>query len=274
MGALERDNNIAYDEDTGKAIDIANTDASPMAITNRGSISSMLGGETDFKSLVQKAKTLNIKIIIDSLCRISSSRANRKYRNVLLRYLDSHSKLQLCYGSDGKSVQYEDSTILNYRKIEAWEMLINEVKDIIDKFDIDGLHLDNCQIWPHIMELNTYEMYRIDNDGKPAYTPMEILNGEIVMPNSESGYWETDNCDTYANPLLIKLTREIWNLHPEFIFLGECWIEEKYSQRHVSLVKSGIIPRMYTLPIIICQMLGKKFNVMEIWNLLPLKMFQ
>ncbi len=33
MGALERDNNIAYDEETGKAIDIGNTEASPMAIT-------------------------------------------------------------------------------------------------------------------------------------------------------------------------------------------------------------------------------------------------
>ena len=258
MGALERDNNIAYDEETGKPIDIANTEASPMAITNRGSISSLLGGDDDFKSLVNKAKSLNIKVIIDSLCRISSSRSNRKYRNVLLRYLDNHSKLQLCYGSDGKSVQYEDSTVLNYRKIEAWEMLINEVKSIINKFGIDGVHLDNCQIWPHIMELNTYEMYRIDNDGKPAYSPMEILNGEIVIPNSESGYWESDNCEQYANPLLIKLTRDIWNEFPEFIFLGECWLEEKYSQRHVSLVKSGIIPRMYTLPVIICQMLGKK----------------
>ena len=108
------------------------------------------------------------------------------------------------------------------------------------------------------MELNTIEMYRIDDDGKPAYTPMEILNGEIVIPNSESGYWESDLCETYANPLLVKLTREIWNNFPEFIFLGECWLEEKYSQRHVSLVKSGIIPRMYTLPVIICQMLGKK----------------
>ena len=258
MGALERDNNIAYDEETGKAIDIANTDASPMAITNRSSISSLLGGEEDFKSLVNKAKSLNMKIIVDSLCRISSSRSNRKYRNVLLRYLDNYSKLQLCYGSDGKSVHYEDSTVLNYRKIEAWEMLISEVKTLINKFGIDGLHLDNCQIWPHIMELNTIEMYRIDDDGKPAYTPMEILNGEIVIPNSESGYWESDLCDTYANPLLVKLTREIWNNFPEFIFLGECWLEEKYSQRHVSLVKSGIIPRMYTLPVIICQMLGKK----------------
>ena len=258
MGALERDNNIAYDEETGKAIDIANTEASPMAITNRSSISSLLGGEEDFKSLINKAKSLNMKIIVDSLCRISSSRANRKYRNVLLRYLDNYSKLQLCYGSDGKSVHYEDSTVLNYRKIEAWEMLISEVKTLINKFGIDGLHLDNCQIWPHIMELNTIEMYRIDDDGKPAYTPMEILNGEIVIPNSESGYWESDLCETYANPLLVKLTREIWNNFPEFIFLGECWLEEKYSQRHVSLVKSGIIPRMYTLPVIICQMLGKK----------------
>ena len=258
MGVLERDNNIAYDEETGKPIDIANTDASPMAITNRGSISSLLGGEEDFKSLVNKAKSLNIKVIIDSLCRISSSRANRKYRNVLLRYLDSHSKLQLCYGSDGKSVQYDDSTVLNYRKIEAWEMLINEIKTLVSKFGVDGLHLDNCQIWPHIMELNNYELYRIDNDGQPAYSPMEILNGEIVIPNSESGYWQTDNCENYANPLLIKLTREIWNEYPEFIFLGECWLEERYSQRHVSLVKSGIIPRMYTLPVILSQMLGKK----------------
>ena len=97
MGALERDNNIAYDEETGKAIDIGNTNASPMAITNRSSISSLLGGEDEFKSLVEKAKSLNIKIIVDSLCRISSSRSNRKYRNVLLRYLDNYSKLQLCY---------------------------------------------------------------------------------------------------------------------------------------------------------------------------------
>ena len=27
--------------------------------------------------------------------------------------------------------------------------------------------------------INTKKLYRIDNDGKPAYTPLEILNGEI-----------------------------------------------------------------------------------------------
>ena len=260
MGALERDNEIAYDEETGTPIDIGNPKASPMAVTSRSNLSSLLGGEKSFLSLINKAHKLSMKIIIDSLSRISSSRAHRKYRNVLLRYLDVQGKMQICYGSDGKSVRYEDSAILNYRKKEAWDMLINEIKILIDKYKIDGVHLDNCQAWPQIMEMDTAELFRIDIDGKPAYTPLEILNGEIVMPNVENGYWDTDNFESYANPLLIKLTKSIWNIYPNFIFVGECWLNEKFSQRHISLTKSGIIPRLYTLPIILCEVLGKKIQ--------------
>ncbi len=260
MGALERDNEIAYDDETGTPIDIGNYKASPMAVTSRSNLSSLLGGEKPFLSLINKAHKLSIKIIIDSLSRISSSRAHRKYRDILLRYLDSQGKLQICYGSDGKSVRYEDSAILNYRKKEAWDMLINEIKILIEKYKIDGVHLDNCQAWPQIMELDTAELYRIDIDGKPAYTPFDILNGEIVMPNVEQGYWDTDSFESYANPLLIKLTKSIWNLYPNFIFIGECWLNEKFYQRHISLTKSGIIPRLYTLPIILCEVLGKKIQ--------------
>ena len=260
MGALERDNEIAYDENSGDYIDIGNTNASPMAVTSRSNISSLLGGEKDFQNLIKKAHSMNIKIIIDSLSRISSSRAHRKYRNILLHYLDSQGKLQICYGSDGKSIRYEDSAILNYRKKESWDLLISEIKILIEKYNIDGIHLDNCQAWPQIMELDTVELYRIDIDGQPAYTSSEILNGEIVMPNMESGYWETDVCETYANPLLIKLTKSIWNLYPNFIFIGECWLNEKFATRHINLTKSGIIPRLYTLPIILCEVLGKKIQ--------------
>ena len=260
MGALERDNEIAYDEETGDPIDIGNDKASPMAVTSRSNVSSLLGGEKAFLSLINKAHRLQMKVIVDSLSRISSSRAHRKYRSILLRYLDSQGKMQICYGSDGKSVRYEDSAILNYRKKESWDMLIAEMKILIEKFKIDGVHIDNCQAWPQIMEVDTAELYRIDIDGKPAYTPLEILNGEIVMPNVENGYWDTDNCESYANPLLIKLTKSIWNLYPDFIFIGECWLNEKFSQRHVSLTKSGIIPRLYTLPIILCEVMGKKIQ--------------
>ena len=257
MGALERDNNIVYDEESGRPIDIGNDSACPMAVTSRSNVSSLLGGEKSFLSLMNKAHKLSIKIILDSLSRISSSRAHRKYRNILLRYLDKNGKTQICYGSDGKSIRYEDSAILNYRKLETWDILVEEIKLLIERYNIDGVHLDNCQAWPQIMELDVAEMYRIDIDGKPAYSPIEILNGEIVIPNTENGYWNTDNCEDYPNPLLIKLTKNIWNNYPEFVFFGECWLNEKFSQRHINLTKSGIIPRMYTLPIIICEMLGK-----------------
>ena len=62
------------------------SDASQMAITNRESISALLGGDDVFKSLINKVKTLKIKLI-DSLCIIYSSIAIRIIRNALLRYL-------------------------------------------------------------------------------------------------------------------------------------------------------------------------------------------
>ena len=262
IGALERDNNIIYDENNGKVIDIGNIYSSPMAVTSRSNISSLLGGDDSFISLVNKAHNLNMKIIIDSFDRISSVRYNRKYKNLLLRYLDKDGKVNIYYGSEGKNINYEDCLLLNYRKVEAWDLLCNEVKELIEKYNIDGIHIDNCQSWPNIMKLNLLEMFRIDIDGKRAYNSLDILDGEVIEPYSEIGYWDCDEGDRYPNPLLIKLTKSIWKDFPEFIFLGECWINEKYlkPKRHVNLIKSGIIPRMNFLPIIIYELLRNQIN--------------
>ena len=235
-----------------------------MAVTSRSNISSLLGGDDSFISLINKAHKLNMKIIIDSFDRISSVRYNRKYKNLLLRHLDKDGKVNIFYGSEGKNINYEDCLILNYRKIEAWDLLVSEIKNLIEKYDIDGIHIDNCQAWPNIMKLNFYEMFRIDLDGKRAYNNLEILDGEIIEPNIETGYWDCDECKfgKYPNPLLIKLTKSIWNDFPEFIFIGECWINEKYlkPKRHVNLIKSGIIPRMNFLSIIVNELLGNQIN--------------
>lgn len=45
----------------------------------------------------------------------------------MLHYLDEDGKRNICYGTDGQSVNYEDSAMLNYRKIESWNLLIDEV---------------------------------------------------------------------------------------------------------------------------------------------------
>lgn len=54
--------------------------------------------------------------------------------------------------------------MLNYRKLEAWELLIDEVVTYTQKYGIDGIHMDNGQAWPQIMEPDVEELSRLDVD--------------------------------------------------------------------------------------------------------------
>jgi hypothetical protein len=257
MGALERDNQIITDG--SEVVDIGNKDASPMAVTCRATISKLLGGDKAFNSLISKAKKFSMKIFIDSLSRISSSHHHRKYRNILLHTLDQSGKANICYGSDGHSVNYEDSAILNYRKVESWDLLLEDIIHLASKHKIDGIHLDNCQAWPQIMKINEEELFRLDPDGQPAYNSMEILDG-IIVSREESGYWQSDMIEDYPNPFLIKLTKEIWKIFPYFAFIGESWGTLKFHNRHIVLARSGIIPRMYTLPRALSSVFGRRIH--------------
>lgn len=44
------------------------------------------------------------------------------------------------------------------------------------------------------------------------------------------------------------MAKRIWNEHPDFMIVGECWGGAKFGKREVILARSGIIPRMYKLP--------------------------
>jgi len=48
----------------------------------------MLGGSVMFSKLITEAKENKIKIIIDSVARISSTRAHRRYKNLVPYILD------------------------------------------------------------------------------------------------------------------------------------------------------------------------------------------
>ncbi len=58
---------------------------------------------------------MGIKIIIDCIARISSSRPHRKYLEHLVYTLDEKGKKVICYGTDGRSLEYDDTALLNYR---------------------------------------------------------------------------------------------------------------------------------------------------------------
>ena len=85
--------------------------------------------------------------------------------------------------------------MLNYRKVEAWDILVDEVVQFADKTGVSGIHLDNGQAWPQILEPDMEELSRIDVDGQPAYSCEDIMNGEIVIRNENHGYWNTNSME-------------------------------------------------------------------------------
>jgi len=72
---------------------------------------------------------------------------------------------------------------------------------------------------------------------------LQVLEGEVVIANSEQGFWSTRLSRTYPNPLLVKLARALWQVDPNFSIVGEC-----HWARSGALMRSGIIP--HTLDVV------------------------
>jgi len=257
MGTLERDN-YPFQSSYSNGTDYRKDDASPLAAIDRSIANRMLGGDEGLSRIVRTAKEHRVKIIVDSLARISSSRHHRKYKDLLLNYLDEDGRRHICYGTDGQAQKFEDTAMLNYRKLEAWDLLIDEVLAFTSKHDVDGIHLDNGQAWPQIMEPDIEELARIDVDGQPAYTAEDFMNGEVVIRNENYGYWNSNNMETYPNPFFIKMCKKLWLEKPDFMIIGECWGGFMFEHRQIILARSGIIPRLYKLPIAISSLFGKR----------------
>ena len=142
MGTLERDN-YAFKSTYTNDIEYRKQDASPLATVDRSRPNNMLGGDDGLKGIMRRAKENRVRVIVDGLARISSSRHSRKYKDLLLHYLDEDGRIHICYGTDGQAQKFEDTAMLNYRKIEAWNLLIDEIITYTQEYGIDGIHLDN-----------------------------------------------------------------------------------------------------------------------------------
>lgn len=115
MGALERDNGLMVDAQTQQK-HFLRPEVSPLAITCRRTPNTMLGGRAGLLDLMTKAKELNIKVLLDSVIRVSSARPHKRYRKYLVTQLDKDNKLVTLFGTEGRSLKFEDTTVLNYRK--------------------------------------------------------------------------------------------------------------------------------------------------------------
>lgn len=81
------------------------------------------------------------------------------------------------------------------------------------------------------MEVDLEELMRLDVDGEPAYTPADVMNGEMVIRNENYGYWNSNTMESYPNPFFIKMCKKLWEAIPDFMIIGECWGGFKFENR-------------------------------------------
>lgn len=110
------------------------------------------------------------------------------------------------------------------------------------------------------MEPDLDELKRVDIDGQPAYTPEDLMAGEIVIRNENHGYWNTNIMETYANPFFIKLARKVWKQRPNFMLISECWGGFMFENRQIIMARSGVIPRLFSLPVAMSGLFGKRLH--------------
>ena len=108
-GVFERDNQATAEI-------FRKPNASPMAFTNRTAACRMLGGDQGLKELIKKAHQLKIKVMVDCSLRVSSSHMSKKYDGLRLKAVDDQGRVIFHYGANGRSITYDDTTPLNFRK--------------------------------------------------------------------------------------------------------------------------------------------------------------
>jgi len=231
-------------------------DASPFAIADREAPATALGGPKSFKHLTSEIARLGMVPIVDAFDRVSRS-AHRKYRGLVVDALNDRGVPAPHPGTDGRENQWNESVLLNYRKVEVWDLMVREIKNLAKDYGVRGVRLENAQSYPLIMEADVKELTRKDPDGQYHYPLTEIFHGQIVRLNEEAGYWTTGAAMDlhYPNPFLIKLVRELWNEYQDFLIIAECNF-----QREPQLLASGVITHSIRIPQILCSVAGKSLR--------------
>ena len=163
----------------------------PYSVASRTKIDDGIGGEAEFKdNLLKKMKEKDMKIIVDFFDRIGSIHMSKKYRKLLVNYIDPQKNFVHYHGANGKSnFSFSSTSLLNYRKKEAWDLLIEEAITFVREYGINGLHLDNCDLWPTMKRIDKKELFRKDADGDHSYTSDDILSGIVIDPHEDRILW-------------------------------------------------------------------------------------
>jgi len=243
------------------------TSPSPFSPMSMVDVDENLGGEIEFKELVQEAHRLEIKIIVDCIPHINRHSDHLSDENVVFCY-GGDGRLVARSATDGRYGSWDDGKLLNYRRFEIWEWMKDSVATLIEKFDIDGIRFDSAHAVPIMMKKNNFR-FVYDRER----THEEMVEGRIIVNDRwddhfiTTGYYDCQCRDTIAIPFhhyLMTNIQKAMRAHNKkfFIHIAECfWGHERF------LSRSGIIPYNSSL-FKVCENISHgKSDVREIYHI-------
>ncbi len=237
---------------------------SPLSLVD---IEPFLGGEQGLIELVKRAHSLDIKIIVDIIPHINRRSGHLPDELVVFTY--NHEGVLVPRAStDGRYGSWDDGKLLNYRKLEIWEWLIDSIATLIEKYDVDGIRFDSAHAVPIMMKKNNFPYYYSNKRNHE-----EMVEGTIIVNDREddhfmtTGYYDCACRDIIAVPihfyLMLNIEKKLREKKKDFfVYIAECfWGHERF------LTRTGIIPYNSSLFKICENIIHGKTDVREIYHL-------
>jgi starch synthase len=237
---------------------------SPMSLVE---IEPSLGGEDEFRELVAHAHSLGIKIIVDVIPHLNRRATELPDDEVVFCY-GGDGNLYPRASTDGRYGSWNDGKLLNYRRFEIWEWLVQSVSTLIEKFDIDGIRFDSAHAVPIMMKKNNFPYFY---DKRRSHE--EMVEGRIILNDRwdehflTTGYYDCQCRDSIAIPfhyhLMLNVERVLRRKKKTFfINIAECfWGHERF------LSRTGIVPYNASLFKINENIMHGKSDVREIYHI-------
>jgi len=237
---------------------------SPMSMT---AVEPSLGGDMALKELVEKAHSLDIRVIVDIIPHLNRRSMELGPEYSVFTY-DGGGTLVERASTDGRYGSWNDGKLLNYRMFEVWEWLSDSICTLIDRFDIDGIRFDSAHAVPIMMKRNNYPF--VYGSRRSEY---DMLRGNIIVNDREyghfitTGYYDCECRERIAVPLHYYLMQNIERRvrgkgKSFFINIAECfWGHERY------LTRTGLVPYNSSLFKICENITHGKSDVREIYHI-------
>ena len=230
LGAQKRGSN--REDWTGHA-----TSPSPFAPESLTEMEPALGGNDGLRTLVAAAHELEIKVLVDVIPHL-----NRRVHDVpdedVVQCFDEDGTLVARSSTDGRYGSWNDGVLLNYRRLSVWEWLVDSVRTLIDRFDVDGVRCDISHALPIMMKRNNAPAVpagpRSDEEQVEGTV---VVNERVDDHYVTTGFFDSACRDLIASPLHYLLMREMEQAahaagKPFYVHLAEAyWGREQYLSR-------------------------------------------